>query len=89
MGCGQKLKKMEKFKIKEFVEDVREAKVLAKKACEVGTFIGIDTGFKMMEQVINREDVPDPMPKELIRVFINEFRKQNEDKKQKYLNNGS
>ena len=39
---------MEEFKIEEFVEDVREAKVLAKKACELGTFIGIDAGFKMM-----------------------------------------
>ena len=41
------------FRIEEFVEDIREAKVLAKKACEVGTFIGIDTGFKMMEQVLD------------------------------------
>lgn len=77
---------MTKFRIEEFIEDIREAKALAKKACEVGTFIGIDTGFKMMEQVLDREVVPDPMSKALIRAFINEFRKQNEDNKQKYLN---
>lgn len=76
---------MTEFKIDEFIKDIREAKVLAKKACEVGTFIGIDTGFKMMGRVLDRDDVPDPMPKELIRAFINEFRKQNEDNKQKYL----
>lgn len=79
---------MAELRIEEFIEDIREAKVLAKKVCEVGTFIGIDAGFKMMEQVLDMGYVPDPMPKELIRAFINEFRKQNEDKKQKYLNHG-
>lgn len=76
---------MAEFKIEEFIEDIREAKVLAKKACEVGTFIGIDTGFKMMEKVLDRDDVPDPMSKELLRLFIKQFRKENENTKQKYL----
>lgn len=79
---------MAEFRIEEFIEDIREAKILAKKACEIGTFIGIDTGFKMMEQVFDSEDVPDPMPKELLRLFVKQFRKENEKQKQKYLNHG-
>lgn len=51
----------------------------------MGYYEGIDAGFKMMEKVLDRDDVPDPTSKELLRLFINEFRKQNEDKKQKYL----
>lgn len=78
---------MAEFNKEDFIADLRKtSKDIAEQSLKIGSFIGIDAGFKMMEQVLDRDDVPDPMPKELLRTFLKEFQKLNEDNKQKYLN---
>lgn len=63
----------------------KSCKEIAERSGQLGIFIGIDAGLQMVEKLLDREDIPDPMPKELLRTFIKEFRKENENNKQKWM----
>lgn len=77
---------MEEFNKEEFLAELQKScKEIAERSGQLGIFIGIDAGLQMVEKLLDREDIPDPMPKELLRTFIKEFRKENENNKQKWM----
>ena len=75
-------KKMEKFNEEELREDLES---LAYKSYRYGLFIGIDAAFQMLEKLLDCENISDPLSKESLRSYINEFRKANEVERQKLL----
>lgn len=77
---------MEEFNKEEFLAELQKScKEIAERSGQLGIFIGIDAGLQMVEKLLDREGIPDPMPKELLRTFIKEFRKENENNKQKWI----
>lgn len=77
---------MAEFNKEEFLAELQKScKEIAERSGQLGIFIGIDAGLQMVEKLLDREDIPDPMPKELLRTFVKEFRKENENNKQKWI----
>lgn len=77
---------MAEFNKEDFLTDLeKDYREIAEKSGQLGISMGIDAGLQMVEKMLDREDTPDPMPKELLRFFIKEFHKANENNKQKYI----
>ena len=77
---------MEEFNKEEFLAELQEScKQIAERSGQLGVFMGIDAGLQMVEKLLDREDIPDPMPKELLRIIIKEFHKENENNKQEWM----
>ena len=71
---------MEKFNVNK--EDLER---LAYESYRSGVFIGSDAALQALEKFLDLEEIPDPLPKELLRSQINESRKRIEVDKQKLL----
>ena len=77
---------MEEFNKEEFLAELQKSyKETAERSGQLGVFIGIDAGLQMVEKLLDREDIPDLLPKELLRILIKEFRKGNENNKQEWI----
>lgn len=77
---------MEEFNKEEFLAELQEScKQIAERSGQLGVFMGIDAGLQMVEKLLDREEIPDPMPKELLRIIIKEFHKENENNKQEWM----
>lgn len=74
------------MEIENFITELKKTSAdIAEKSYKIGCFVGIDAGFQMLEKTLSREEIPDPIPKELLRTFLEEYRKINEDSKQEVL----
>lgn len=76
---------MTQFNKEDFIADLRKKLIDITKQTY---FNGVADGFQMIEKILEREEIPDPISKELLRAYLKEFRKINENNKQKYLNYG-
>lgn len=77
---------MEEFNKEEFLAELQEScKQIAERSGQLGVFIGIDAGLQMVEKLLDREEIPDSMPKELLRIIIKQFHKENENNKQEWM----
>jgi len=77
---------MEEFNKEEFLAELQKSyKETVERSGQLGVFIGIDAGLQMVEKLLDREDIPDPLPKELLRILIKEFHKGNENNKQEWI----
>lgn len=76
---------MEEFNKDEFLAELQEScKEISERSGKLGVFIGIDAGLQTVEKLLDKEDIPDPLPKELLRILIKELRKENENNKLEY-----
>lgn len=73
---------MAEFNKEDFLTDLKKD---YREIGQLGISMGIDAGLQMVEKLLDREDIPDLLPKELLRILIKELRKENENNKQEWI----
>lgn len=74
------------MEVENFITELRKTSAdIAEQSYKIGCFVGIDAGFQMLEKTLSREEIPDPVPKELLRTLLTEYRNINENSKQEIL----